>query len=40
MVGAELTEELRSQSIKLYEFARDYCEERGIILADASSNSA
>lgn len=34
MVGAELSEELRDQSIKLYEFARGFCEERGIILAD------
>jgi phosphoribosylaminoimidazole-succinocarboxamide synthase len=34
MVGAELALELREQSIKLYEFARAYCEERGIILAD------
>jgi phosphoribosylaminoimidazole-succinocarboxamide synthase len=34
MVGAELSEELRDQSIKLYEFARSFCEERGIILAD------
>ncbi|GGG78409.1 phosphoribosylaminoimidazolesuccinocarboxamide synthase [Paenibacillus radicis (ex Gao et al. 2016)] len=34
MVGAELAEELRDRSIKLYEFAHAYCEERGIILAD------
>lgn len=34
LVGAELAEELRDRSIKLYEFARGYCEERGIILAD------
>lgn len=34
MVGSAVAEELRSQSIKLYEYARAYCEERGIILAD------
>ncbi|CAE6496809.1 phosphoribosylaminoimidazolesuccinocarboxamide synthase [Paenibacillus sp. GCM10023250] len=34
LVGAELAEELRDQSIRLYEFARDFCDERGIILAD------
>ncbi|MFC5651432.1 phosphoribosylaminoimidazolesuccinocarboxamide synthase [Paenibacillus solisilvae] len=34
LVGSELAEELRDQSIKLYEFARGFCEERGIILAD------
>ncbi|BBH22655.1 phosphoribosylaminoimidazole-succinocarboxamide synthase [Paenibacillus baekrokdamisoli] len=34
MVGSELAIELRDQSIKLYEFARSFCEERGIILAD------
>ncbi|MBB3111926.1 phosphoribosylaminoimidazole-succinocarboxamide synthase [Paenibacillus phyllosphaerae] len=34
LIGAELAEELRDRSIKLYEFARGYCEERGIILAD------
>ncbi|MFF2093304.1 phosphoribosylaminoimidazolesuccinocarboxamide synthase [Paenibacillus sp. NPDC058174] len=34
MVGAELAEELRDRSIKLYEFAHAYCAERGIILAD------
>lgn len=34
MVGAELAEELRDHSIKLYEFAHGYCAERGIILAD------
>ncbi|MBW7474863.1 phosphoribosylaminoimidazolesuccinocarboxamide synthase [Paenibacillus oenotherae] len=34
MIGAGLAEELRERSIKLYEFARAYCEERGIILAD------
>jgi phosphoribosylaminoimidazole-succinocarboxamide synthase len=34
LVGAELAEELRDRSLKLYEFARGYCEERGIILAD------
>lgn len=34
MIGAELAAELRDRSVKLYEFARAYCEERGIILAD------
>ncbi|SFE67460.1 phosphoribosylaminoimidazole-succinocarboxamide synthase [Paenibacillus algorifonticola] len=34
LVGAELSEELRDRSIKLYEFAHAYCAERGIILAD------
>ncbi|SFI71143.1 phosphoribosylaminoimidazole-succinocarboxamide synthase [Paenibacillus sp. UNC496MF] len=34
LVGAELAEELRGKSIRLYEFARDFCGERGIILAD------
>ncbi|MDQ0115002.1 phosphoribosylaminoimidazolesuccinocarboxamide synthase [Paenibacillus harenae] len=34
MVGAELAEELRDHSIKLYEFAHDYCAKHGIILAD------
>lgn len=34
MIGVELAEELRDRSIKLYEFARAYCEERDIILAD------
>ncbi|SDW70398.1 phosphoribosylaminoimidazolesuccinocarboxamide synthase [Paenibacillus sp. CF384] len=34
MVGAELAVELRDKSIALYEYARGFCEERGIILAD------
>ncbi|WP_138755867.1 phosphoribosylaminoimidazolesuccinocarboxamide synthase [Paenibacillus sinopodophylli] len=34
MIGAELAEELRDRSIKLYEFAHGYCAEHGIILAD------
>lgn len=34
LVGAELTDKLMAKSIELYEFARDYCEARGIILAD------
>jgi len=34
IVGAEIANELKQRSIKLYAFARDYCEERGIILAD------
>ncbi|GJM69497.1 hypothetical protein HMSSN036_17130 [Paenibacillus macerans] len=33
-VGADLAEQLRSRSLELYTFARDYCEERGIMLAD------
>ena len=33
-VGAELAEALRERSLKLYEFGRDYCAKRGIILAD------
>jgi phosphoribosylaminoimidazole-succinocarboxamide synthase len=34
LYGAELTDELEAKSIKLYQFAHDYCEKRGIILAD------
>lgn len=34
LVGAELTEQLQEKSIMLYEFARQFCGERGIILAD------
>lgn len=33
-VGEELALELEAKSLQLYEFARDYCEQRGIILAD------
>ncbi|WP_018753695.1 phosphoribosylaminoimidazolesuccinocarboxamide synthase [Paenibacillus sanguinis] len=33
-VGKELAWQLRSRSLEMYAFARDYCEERGIILAD------
>jgi phosphoribosylaminoimidazole-succinocarboxamide synthase len=33
-VGRVLAEELRDRSLKLYAFGRDYCAERGIILAD------
>lgn len=33
-VGLDLAEQLRSRSLEMYAFARDYCEERGIILAD------
>jgi phosphoribosylaminoimidazole-succinocarboxamide synthase len=33
-VGSELAEALRDRSLKLYEFGRDYCAKRGIILAD------
>ncbi|MFM9281325.1 phosphoribosylaminoimidazolesuccinocarboxamide synthase [Paenibacillus jiagnxiensis] len=34
LVGVELTGALEQKSLELYEFARSYCEERGIILAD------
>lgn len=34
MIGEELALKLRAKSLELYEFARLYCEERGIILAD------
>ncbi|KZE76259.1 phosphoribosylaminoimidazolesuccinocarboxamide synthase [Paenibacillus elgii] len=34
LVGAELTQQLQEISIRLYEFAREFCEARGIILAD------
>lgn len=33
-VGAELSAQLRERSLKLYRFAHEYCEQRGIILAD------
>lgn len=33
-VGAQLAEELRDKSVKLYRFAHEYCERHGIILAD------
>jgi phosphoribosylaminoimidazole-succinocarboxamide synthase len=33
-VGRELAEALRDRSLKLYEFGRDYCAKRDIILAD------
>ncbi|WP_255570263.1 phosphoribosylaminoimidazolesuccinocarboxamide synthase [Cohnella sp. CFH 77786] len=33
-VGRELAEELRERSLRLYEAGRDFCAERGIILAD------
>ncbi|MCM3128206.1 phosphoribosylaminoimidazolesuccinocarboxamide synthase [Paenibacillus provencensis] len=33
-VGEKLALELEVKSLQLYEFARDYCEQRGIILAD------
>ncbi|MCM3786735.1 phosphoribosylaminoimidazolesuccinocarboxamide synthase [Neobacillus mesonae] len=33
-VGEALALELEAKSLELYEFARDYCEQRGIILAD------
>lgn len=34
MIGEELALELQEKSLKLYGVARDYCAERGIILAD------
>lgn len=34
LVGAELAQTLREKSIRLYQFAHDYCLKRGIILAD------
>ncbi|MNH98102.1 Phosphoribosylaminoimidazole-succinocarboxamide synthase [compost metagenome] len=34
LIGAELALELKEKSLKLFSFAREYCEERGIILAD------
>ncbi|WP_068614400.1 phosphoribosylaminoimidazolesuccinocarboxamide synthase [Paenibacillus tuaregi] len=34
LVGRELADKLKAKSLELYGFARDYCEERGIILAD------
>ncbi|OAB36077.1 phosphoribosylaminoimidazolesuccinocarboxamide synthase [Paenibacillus glacialis] len=34
MVGEEISLELQERSLKLYSFARDYCDKRGIILAD------
>ncbi|RUT30455.1 phosphoribosylaminoimidazolesuccinocarboxamide synthase [Paenibacillus zeisoli] len=34
LVGAELAELLKAKSLELYAFARDYCAERDIILAD------
>lgn len=34
LVGGELAELLKAKSLELYAFARDYCAERGIILAD------
>ncbi|MDQ0495718.1 phosphoribosylaminoimidazolesuccinocarboxamide synthase [Paenibacillus brasilensis] len=34
LVGAQLTGELEEKSLALYEFARAFCEKRGIILAD------
>lgn len=34
MVGAELADQLCTRSLELYEFARQYCDQRDIILAD------
>lgn len=33
-IGAELAEELKTKSIQLYEYARQYCDQHDIILAD------
>jgi len=35
LIGGALAEQLRERSITLYEYARGYCEQRGIILADS-----
>ena len=34
LVGAEIAERARESSLKLYQFARDYARQRGIIIAD------
>lgn len=34
LVGAELAADLEARSMRLYQYAHDYCERRGIILAD------
>jgi len=34
IVGAEVAEQARAASVKLYRFARDYARRRGIIIAD------
>lgn len=34
LIGAELALELKEKSLKLFSFAKEYCAERGIILAD------
>jgi phosphoribosylaminoimidazole-succinocarboxamide synthase len=34
MVGAEIAEQARAASLKIYRFARDYARQRGIIIAD------
>ncbi|MEI7027989.1 phosphoribosylaminoimidazolesuccinocarboxamide synthase [Paenibacillus sp. y28] len=34
LVGADIADQLREKSIRLYEFAHAFCAERGIILAD------
>ncbi len=34
LIGKELTQDLQDRSLKLYAFARDYCERNGIVLAD------
>ena len=34
MVGADIAEQARAASLKIYRFARDYARQRGIIIAD------
>jgi phosphoribosylaminoimidazole-succinocarboxamide synthase len=34
LIGTELAADLREKSIRLYQFAHDYCAERGILLSD------
>ncbi|MHA0858045.1 phosphoribosylaminoimidazolesuccinocarboxamide synthase [Paenibacillus sp. CMAA1364] len=34
LVGEDLAVDLRERSLKLYEFAHDYCDQRGIVIAD------
>lgn len=35
MVGVELTAQIMEKSLRLYQFAHDYCQQRGVILADS-----
>lgn len=39
-VGADLAEQVRDATLRLYGFARDYAAQRGILLADTELNSA